>query len=236
MDSGEKLQIVKLYCSKYRMNYIVLNKPIKLTYEKIGLDYVGSAMDIDGSIIASSLLQYRPYTGAFGGSEMNLNMKNGSISTIKDYWYDNGYYPEHGEFVSVGAGTLEGLQKCYAYFNYNIEKGLLDRLLSDYYARDREYTYDEIEQWCSLQYRWYDVIINGNKLPIMVNDRREFADRRSKRRVSAVVNRAKFFKAGDKDCVIRYSYFKYSYVYKGRLIKIERNLNEVLRESLGCRC
>lgn len=123
----------------------------KITYEKVGADYVGSVTDQDGNIIFSDYLSYNSWGKAFANMELTLHMKDGSIQKIKDYWYDCGYYKQHGEFINVGGGTLESLQKCYVYCGYNINKAIFQKMLDDYYLREKEYDYREIEEWVKLQ-------------------------------------------------------------------------------------
>ena len=91
------------------------HEPPELTYEKIGQDYVGSAMDEDGDIISSHFLVKQPFGDAFAGREISLEMKDGSTEVLKDYWFDHGSYPEHGEFTGVAIGTPQSLQRMYAY-------------------------------------------------------------------------------------------------------------------------
>lgn len=108
-------------------------------------------------------------------------MKDGTTEKVKDHWFDWGHYKNHGEFIDIGGGTLEKLQECYVYCGYNINKNTFERMLDDYYSREKEYKYDEIEEWCNLQYIWYPVIINNKKIPLMVNKKGDFVERESKR-------------------------------------------------------
>ena len=149
------MKIVKLIKNdKYNHYYATFNYVPEITYEKIGSNYIGSAVDSEGKIIASNVLGYERFKGAFAGRELELKMKNGSIEKIKDHWYDWGWYKEHGEFISIGAKTLEGLQRCYVYFSYNINKETFEKMVEEYLTRDKLYEYREVEEWCNLQYDW----------------------------------------------------------------------------------
>jgi hypothetical protein len=213
----------------------MFDKVPKLTYEKIGADYVGSAVDKDGDIIFSELLAYKGGYGsfkAFAGRELTLTMKDGSEVRIKDHWFDAGSYKEHGEFIGIGAGTLESLQRCYVYCSYNINKSTFQKMLDDYYSREKEYEYYEIEKWCKLQYKWYDVIIDGKKYPYMVNKQGNFVEKYSKEPIYPRCNY----------CMMRYynkvgksfniCLFKLNFKDGDRLIKIERKMIDILKESL----
>jgi hypothetical protein len=199
----------------------------EVTYEKIGIDYIGSAVDENGNIIFSRHLQWERFGDAFAGRELSLKMKDGSITKIKDHWFDWGCYEKHGEFVNIGAGTLESLQDCYVYFNCNINKDMFQKMLEDYYSIEKEYDYDEIEKWAKLQYKWYNVIINGKEYPYMVNKNGDFVDKYSKEPIYARCNRCNM-KYYDRFGKTFYScLFELNYKENGRLIKIERKMIDV---------
>lgn len=204
----------------------------ELTYEKIGSDYVGSAVDYDGNIIFSEHLHYESFGNAFAGRELTLKMKDGSENKIKDHWFTCGSYKNHGEFIGVGCGTLESLQNCYVYCSYQINKLTFEKMLAEYYTTEKEYDYREIEKWCKLQYEWHDVIIDGKKYPYLVNKKGEFIDENSKERIYLRNNYCKmkyFEKVGRSfDMCL----FKLSYKENNRLVKIQRKMIDVLKESL----
>lgn len=168
------MKILKMYVARKYGNvhyYCLFDEMPEITYEKIGTDFVGSAVDDDGDIIFSHFL-HKGSSGAFGGRELALTMKDGSTQKIKDYWWDNGYYRQHGEFVDIGAGTLEELQECYVYYGCNINKVAFQKMLDDYYSREKEYAYYDIEAWANMQYTWYPVMIDGKVFePLMVNEK-----------------------------------------------------------------
>ena len=223
------MKIVKLIKNdKYNHYYAMFNYVPEITYEKIGSNYIGSAVDSEGRIIASNVLGYERFKGAFAGRELELKMKNGSIEKIKDHWYDWGWYKEHGEFISIGAETLEGLQRCYVYFSYNINKETFEKMVEEYLTRDKLYEYCEVEEWCNLQYDWYDVIVNGEKIPFMMNKHGDMIDKETKKRVYGRYNRGK--KVNGKWRT--YTYFRFQYNDGYRLRKIEANYLETLKATL----
>lgn len=211
--------------------YCLFDEIPEITYEKIGSSYVGSATDNNGNIIFSNHLGYESFGNAFGGRELTLKMKDGTTEKVKDHWFDWRYYKNHGEFIDIGGGTLEKLQECYVYCGYNINKNTFERMLDDYYSREKEYKYDEIEEWCNLQYIWYPVIINNKKIPLMVNKKGDFVERESKKRIYVRENRLRYINGNTykefKQCL-----FKYSYIDNNRKVKIERKLLDVLIDSL----
>lgn len=88
---------------------LVLNRPLNFIYEEIGRDLIGS----DGPF--KQALFYSPASAAFkafAGSEMTLNMRDGSQRKVKDHWW-SGCLPEH---QSVTACDLQSLKKCYVFF------------------------------------------------------------------------------------------------------------------------
>ncbi|HBM3002556.1 TPA: hypothetical protein LVM72_004250 [Klebsiella michiganensis] len=88
---------------------LVLNRPLNFIYEEIGRDLIGS----DGPF--KRALFYSPASAAFkafAGSEMTLNMRDGSQRKVKDHWW-SGCLPEH---QSVTACDLQSLKKCYVFF------------------------------------------------------------------------------------------------------------------------
>lgn len=227
------MKILKMYVARRYGNvhyYCMFDEIPEITYEKIGADYVGSAVDEDGDIIFSHFLR-KSYSGAFAGRELSLKMKDGSVQKIKDYWWDSGHYRGHGEFVDIGAGTLEDLQNCYVYCSCNINKATFQKMLDDYYSREKEYEYYEIEEWAKIQYTWYPVMIDGKVFEqLMVNEKGHFVEKLTKKRIHAKYTRCKWNKKANKSHATYM--FKYEYNNGTRLVKIERRLDEVYKESL----
>ncbi|HHL3224695.1 TPA: hypothetical protein ACQ5AB_004117 [Citrobacter freundii] len=88
---------------------LVLNRPLNFIYEESGRDLIG----IDGPF--KRPLLYSPASAAFkafAGSEMTLNMQDGSQRKVKDHWW-SGCLPGH---QSVTACDLQSLKKCYVFF------------------------------------------------------------------------------------------------------------------------
>lgn len=221
------LKIVKLI--KNRGHYYVMFDVIpEITYEKVGSDYVGSSVDSDGTIIASNFLKYEKFGDAFAGREIKLSMKDGSIQAIKDHWFDHGWYREHGDFMGIGAGTLAGLQRCYVYFSYNINKEEFNKMIEEYLSRDRLYEYREIEEWCKLQYKWYPVIVNNQHIPYMMNEYGDMVEKETKKRVFPRENRMKKVKGNYRT----YTYFRFKYKDGDRHVRIDANYLETLKTTL----
>lgn len=225
------MKIVKLVKNVWHDNiryYVMFDEIPELTYERIGSNYIGSAIDSEGNIIASELLRYERWGNAFAGRELSLTMKDGSVQKIKDHWFDCGAYKEHGRFIGIGAGTLESLQDCYVYFSYNINVDTFNKMIDDYLTRDKIYTYDEVREWCRLQYKWYPVIVNGKRIPYMMNEKGDMVEEESKKRVHCRENIMKKVNGKYKT----YTYFKFKYTENGRLIKIEANYLNTLKATL----
>ena len=226
-----KMCVIRKYSNV--LYYCLFDEMPEVTYERNGLSYVGSAVDENGNIILSHYLKYDSYGNAFGGHELNLHMKNGTIEKVKDYWFDYGSYPDHGEFIDIGAGTLESLQNCYVYSSCNINKKSFEKMLDEYYAREKEYDYGDIEKWCKLQYRWHDVIIDGVKYPYMVNKKGDFVEKYTKKYVYGF--RENIIRINKYDVGRKYfplCIFKLSYFDGYKMVKIERNMLDVLKESM----
>lgn len=227
------MKIIKLIKQSYSNNqyryYAIFDEIPEITYEKVGLNYIGSSVDSDGIIIASSFLGYEQFGNAFGGREITLKMKDGSTQKIKDHWYDRGWYKGHGEFINIGAGTVEELQRCYVYYSYNINKQKFEEMMEEYFTRDKLYEYREVEEWCKLQHKWYDVIVHGKKIPFMMNKYGEMVEKETKKRVYPRYNLCKKVNGKYK----MYTYFRFQYKDdSGRLIKIDANYLDVLKDTL----
>lgn len=231
------MKILKLYRAEGyggEHYYVIFDEIPEMTYEKIRSDYIGSVTDECGNIIFSRFLEWKPYGDAFAGRELNLKMKDGTITSIKDHWFDCGSYEEHGEFVGIGAGTLEELQKCYVYCSYNMNKNTFQKMLDDYYTREKEYEYYEIEKWCKLQYKWYDVIIDGIMYPYMVNKNGNFVHKYTKEPIYPRTNKSigKYKWKGKTDKYFNLCLFELKYKERDKTVKIQRKMMDVLRESL----
>lgn len=226
------MKILKLFRNSHNHYYVVFDEVPEMTYEKIGSDYVGSVIDDNENIIFSSYLKHDSWGKAFAGRELSLKMKDNTYKTIKDYWYDYGSYKEHGEFIDIGASTLERLQECYVYCGYNINRDTFQMMLDDYYSREKEYEYYEIEKWCKLQYKWYDVIIDGKKYPYMVNKKGDFVHKYSKEPIYPRTNKCIWRFQKDTGKSFDLCLFELKYNNGDRLIKIQRKMMDVLKESL----
>lgn len=222
------MKILKLIKQNYGHYFAVFDEIPRIEYEKVGADYVGSAVDSNGNIIASNHLKKERFGDAFGGREIALKMKGGSTEKIKDYWFDHGSYAQHGEFVSIGAGTVEKLQNCYVYFSYNINKSTFKKMVDEYLSKDRLYEYREVEEWCKLKHKWYDVVIGGKKIPYMMNKYGEMVERETKKKVFPRRNIIKSVNGKLK----KYTYFIFEYKDEERLIKLNANYLDVLKSTL----
>lgn len=222
------MKILKMYVTRqngYEHYYCMFDEIPEITYEKIGCDYVGSACDENGNIVFSAFLKKERFGNAFAGRELTLNMKDGTTEKIKDFWFDCGSYKEHGKFIDIGASTLKDLQRCYVYCGYNINANTFQKMLDDYYSREKEYEYYEIEKWVKRQYKWFPIIINGKRLPVMVNENGGFAKTTTKEPVYPQINKLKRIKG--KCFEIRL--FRYSYNDGNRLVTIEQKMSDVLK-------
>lgn len=238
------MKILKMYVArKYGQEhyYCMFDEIPEVTYEKVGLNYVGSAEDENGNVIFSEMLGYSNMTGAFGGCEFTLKMKDGSEKKIKDHWWDWGHYREHGEFISIGAGTMEDLQRCYVYHGMNINAHAFQIMLDDYYSREKEYKYYEIEEWVERQYKWYQLQVGGRKFPVMVTENGRFADMYTKEKLYPTERKiiSKYKRAGKTETVFFINLLKLEYEeimtkppYGKRKVKYECNLLDALQESL----
>ena len=88
---------------------LVLNRPLNLTYERDGQDYIGS----DGPF--RDVLYYERsggYFRAFAGRELSLKMKDGSIQKVKDHWWSGGMKG----YVSATYADVDSLKRCYVFY------------------------------------------------------------------------------------------------------------------------
>lgn len=199
-----------------------------ITYEKVGSDYIGSAVDAKGNIVASNFLKRESYGNAFAGRELNLHMKDGTIETIQNYWFDYGSHPSHGECLDIGAETLQQLQQCYVYTSYSIPKNIFEQMVDEYLRHDKVYTYTEVREWCNLQHTWYNVIVNGKTIPFMMNRFGDMVEKETKKRVYAKHTVTRKVKGEYRT----YMYFRFDYMENGQCIKIDAHYFNTLRDTL----
>lgn len=138
------LKLCRVKQSSWIHYYVIFDEIPQMTYEKVGANYVGSACMEDGTVIFSEFLK-KGHRGAFAGRTIPLTMKDGSVENICDYWWDNGPYPAHGEFIGIGAGTVSDLQKCYVYCSMNIAKAAFEKMLEEYFRHDHSHEYYELQ-------------------------------------------------------------------------------------------
>jgi hypothetical protein len=103
----------------------VMNRPLRMLYEKAGKDFVGT----DGPFV--DRLYYSHGSGrfvAFAGREITLQMKDGSTEKIKDHWW-------HGVskgLVSVPVSSEQELSSCYVFSGLTADPSSLALLRSEY--------------------------------------------------------------------------------------------------------
>lgn len=223
------MKIIKLIKQPNNHYFAVFDEIPALTYEKIGSNYVGSAIDVNGNIILSDFLEYdnSPYTHAFAGHEISLRMKDGSITKIKNHWYDCGSYKEHGNFIEIGASTVSKLQECYVYSSYNIGSEAFENMVADYLKRDVLYEYYEVEKWCNLQYEWKPLVIDGKEHPFVINRKghvytKDFSEREFplKQKFKAIGNKC-----------FKLKLFELKYHNGDRLVKIRKRYDDVIQQN-----
>lgn len=222
------MNIIKAYKNPNRHLYIMIDEIPKITYEKIGMSYVGS----DEQGLFNDYLRYEYGSGsfkAFAGREFSIELKDGTIVKLKDHWWDSGVYAKEHEYIGIGLGTLESLQDCYVYCSYKVRKDKLEELLNDYLKRDKFYEYYEIEKWAKLQYNWYPLIFHSKELPFLMNYKGSIIDKNTKEYKYAQSNYIKY-KYGKSFSL---KLFKFSYKDEnGRLIKLEDSYKNVAKETL----
>lgn len=112
---------------------LVLNRPLALTYERVGNDYIGS----DGPF--RDLLYYERGGGrfvAFAGRELALLMKDGTIQEVKDHWWSGSLKGR----VPVTIGDVKSLTDCYVFYGgCCAEPGALAELRAAYTGPVYEY-------------------------------------------------------------------------------------------------
>ena len=224
------LKLCRIQQSSWIHYYVIFDEIPQMTYEKVGTDYVGSACMEDGTVIFSEFLK-KSQRGAFAGRTIPLTMKDGSVRNICDYWWDNGPYPAHGEFISIGAGTVADLQRCYVYCGMNIAKAAFEKMLDEYFQHDHSYEYYKLQDWVFLQHKWYPVIIDGKPCELMVNKDGQFLDLDTKKQVYCRQNilMYRYHWAGKTDR----DFYLYIFRWQNKNgERIERNLKQIYRASL----
>lgn len=104
---------------------LVLNRPLQMTYERVGNDYIGS----DGPF--RDALIYSRGSGrfvAFAGREFSVPMKDGTIQKLKDHWW-SGSIAGH---KSVTCSDVDSLKRCYVFSGALCDPETLDALRATY--------------------------------------------------------------------------------------------------------
>jgi len=205
---------------------IIVDEIPELTFEEKGKSLIGT----DEQNLFNWYLKYDSCGNAFAGREITLKMKDGETRKIKNNWFDHGTYDDENEYISIGIGTLEDMQNCFVFTSKNIRKDSFDLLMNEYLKYDKLYEYDEIREWCNLKYEWFPIIIHGKEIPFMMNKNGNVVERETKKREFTMNNICKFKKSIDK--FFDLCHFKLQYNNGDRLIKLEANYKDVVRDSL----
>jgi len=223
------MKIIKAHKSKEGHLQLMVDSIPKITYEKVGMSYIGS----DENNYFSDYLRYEHGSGhfvAFAGREIKIELKDGTIETLKDHWWASSIKNEEHEFVYVGLGTMEELQDCFVFCSYRLRKDMLELAIKEYLKEDFYYEYYDIEKWAKLQYSWYPLIFHGRELPFLMNYKGNIIDAITKERKFALNNYMKIKKTR----TFMLKLFKLQYRDNDRLIKLEDNYTNVVRETLPC--
>ena len=221
------MKIIKAHKNKNSHLYLMVDNIPQMTYEKIGSSYVGA----DKENYFSDYLKYERGSGnfmAFGGREIRMQMKDGSIQKLKDHWWDSGHYDREHKYINIGLGMLDELQNCFVFRGYNIRKDKLELLVEEYLKNDIFYEYYDIEKWAKLQCDWFPLIFHGRQLPFLMNCKGDIIDVITKERKYALhnyikVKKTKYFKL---------KLFKLEYRDNNRLIKLEDSYDNIVKETL----
>ncbi|MDV1093929.1 hypothetical protein [Raoultella ornithinolytica] len=104
---------------------LVFNRPVKFTYELIGKDYIGTDGPLTDALYFS---RAGGYFKAFAGRELTLQMKDGSVSKIKDHWW-HGVAQGH---IDVVVGDIASLKKCYVFGSAQMTQEVFQSLRDTY--------------------------------------------------------------------------------------------------------
>lgn len=118
---------------------LVLNRPLKMTYERVGNDYIGS----DGPF--RDALIYSRGGGrfvAFAGRELTIPMKDGSTQKLKDHWWSGSIKGLRSAVYS----DVDSLKRCYVFSSALCDPEVLAALRGAY-------------KGCVYPYREYEKII-----------------------------------------------------------------------------
>lgn len=225
------MKIIKAHKNKNGHLYLMVNEIPKITYEKVGLSYVGS--DDEGYF--NDYLRYEYGSGsfvAFAGREISIELKDSTIQTLKNHWWASGHYDKEHEYVEVGLSTLEKLQNCFVFCSYSIRKDKLEKMIEEYLRDNIFYDYWDIEKWCNLQYNWYPLIYHGKQLPYLMNYKGDIIDEFTLERKFADLNLCKIKKVKGEIKTFELRLFKLEYKENNRLIKLEDKYDNVVKETL----
>lgn len=219
--------------------YMIVDEIPEVTYEEDNYrNVIGKAIDNAGNIIFSHYLKKKRYAGAFGGREIHLKMNDGSVNTYKDYWWDSGSYPNHGQFIDIGIATIDGFNDINVFNSRNINVNTLEILINDYLKHDRFYTHQEIKEWVFLQNEFFPLIVHGVTTPYMIDKTGRFVvDAITKKRQYFTTNKLIGFPKRKKCiassyCDIKFKEYDES-INGSRLIRLQASLEQILKESIN---
>ncbi|SXZ03431.1 hypothetical protein [Klebsiella pneumoniae] len=150
---------------------LVLSRPVNFIYEQVGSDYIGTDGPLTRALCYSRASDaFR----AFGGSELTLRMKDGSVRKIKDHWW-SGTLSEHGEVI---VGDVESLKKCYVFGSASIRSEDLQALRESYTG-------------CVYPYRDYEKVIKYDDIRRDLHRRLFHEERRVKALIAEVKKKHK---------------------------------------------
>lgn len=105
--------------------FLVISRKPKFLYERHG-DWLIAQ---DGIFYSFYQKQNDGYDKAFGGRKFDIPLKDGSVEHAKGQWWDALPSDYHGKVCSIGAETIENLNRCNVFSGLYIDKKELQKIL-----------------------------------------------------------------------------------------------------------
>lgn len=136
---------------------LVLNRPLRMTYEKVGNDYIGSDGPFRDALIYS---QGSGRFVAFAGRELSIPMKDGSTTMLKDHWWSGSIKG----LRSVIRSDVDSLKDCYVFSGALCDPEALEALRSAYTGCVYPYwEYEKIIKYDDMRSDLWDRVFHEEK-------------------------------------------------------------------------
>jgi len=138
-------------------------------------------------------------------------------------------YNSSKEYTNIAATDLLKYKKCSVFYGgYSIPTTTLKKLLNEYFRFDKIYAEWDVKEWARIKCEWFDLIVNGKKTDIQINEFGETVYKETKKHAHCIRNLGLIINNKEFYC----KSIDYKRIVDNRLIHTQGNYIRAIKDSL----